>query len=571
MTRRGIAVSPCGTHHRLDGVPLYAERFDEVLGFHAPGLAAVRRSGEAWHIRDDGRPAYERRFLRTFGFYEGRAAAVLPDGSDLYARRFAWCGNFQDGRCAVREPGGTYLHIAPEGVPAYEARWRYAGDFRDGAAVVQSEDGKSTHIDPRGEPVHGIRFLDLDVYHKGLARARDGHGWMHIDISGHPVYTRRFAAVEPFYNGQARVERFDGGLEVIDETAARIVELRSALKSEFAALSDDLAGFWRTQAICTAIELGVIESLPATAAEVAWTCGLDPARTRRLLRALAELHLAVEAGGVWNLTARGEHLRAGDRLTLAGAARECGRFFPRMWEALSQALRSGAGWQAPDIFGEVAADPARATCHHRMLRSYALHDYGAVPAALDLRGDERVIDAGGGLGTLAALLAEACPDLSVTVLDRPEVVELGAREHGSDRVKFRAADLFDPWGVEGDAVVLARVLHDWDDAPALRLLQNAHRTLLPGGRLFVIEMILPEDDPAGALCDLHLLAVTGGRERTRSEYAALLDLAGFAIDSVRPLPTVPSVIVGEARRGSGSDGSDHGASDWPVSDAPGRP
>ena len=97
-----------------------------------------------------------------------------------------------------------------------------------------------------------------------------------------------------------------------------------------------------------------------------------------------------------------------------------------------------------------------------------------------------------------------------------------------------------------------------------RLLQNARRTLLPGGRLFVIEMILPEDDPAGALCDLHLLAVTGGRERTRSEYAALLDLAGFAIDSVRPLPTVPSVIFGEARRGSGSDGSDHGASDWPV-------
>ena len=254
MTWRDASVSRSGARHVRCGSPLYAGRFDEALSFHEPALAAVRRGNEAWHIRDDGSAAYERRFLRTFGFYEGRAVAVapdgwrhiLPDGSNLYARRFAWCGNFQDGRCAVREPGGTYLHIAPEGVPAYEARWRYAGDFRDGAAVVQSEDGKSTHIDPRGEPVHGIRFLDLDVYHKGHARARDGHGWMHVDVSGRPVYTRRFAAVEPFYNGQARVERFDGGLEVIDETGARIVELRSALKSEFAALSDDLAGFWRT-------------------------------------------------------------------------------------------------------------------------------------------------------------------------------------------------------------------------------------------------------------------------------------------------------------------------------------
>ena len=558
MTWRSIVVSPCGTHHRRDDVPLYAERFDEVLGFHAPGLAAVRRSGDAWHIRDDGRPAYQRRFLRTFGFYDGRAAVVapdgwrhiLPDGNDLYARRFAWCGNFQGGRCTVREPSGTYLHITPEGVPAYGVRWRYAGDFRDGAAVAQSDDGRSTHIDPRGEPIHGVRFLDLDVFHKGHARARDEAGWTHVDVAGRPLYGRRFAAAEPFYNGQARVERFDGGLEVIDETGARIVELRPARKSEFAVLSDDLTGFWRTQAIYTAVELGVIEALPATAAEVARACGLDPARTRRLLRALAALRLVADAGGEWSVTARGACLKAGHSWSLAGAAREYGRFFPRMWEALPQALRSGSDPRAPDVFGEVAADPARVVSHHRMLMSYALHDYGAVPAALDLRGDERVIDAGGGSGALAGLLAETYPEVAVTVLDRPEVVELGAREQRADRVSFRAADLFDPWGVEGDAVVLARVLHDWDDASALRLLHNARRALLPGGRLFVVEMILPEDDPAGALCDLHLLAVTGGRERTRSEYAALLDLAGFAFHGVRPLPTVPSVIVGDARRGS---------------------
>ena len=109
--------------------------------------------------------------------------------------------------------------------------------------MVQSDDGRSTHIDPHGTQVHGGRFLDLDVFHKGCARARDDDGWMHVDLAGHPLYRRRFAAVEPFYNGQARVERFDGGLEVIDETGARVVELRPARKSEFAALSDDLTGF----------------------------------------------------------------------------------------------------------------------------------------------------------------------------------------------------------------------------------------------------------------------------------------------------------------------------------------
>ena len=579
MTWRDTGVSPSGTHHVRGGAPLYAERFDEVLKFHEPGLAAVRRGGDAWHIRVDGAAAYVRRFRRTFGFYEGLAAAVSPDGwrhvrpdgTDLYAARFAWCGNFQGGRCTVREFGGTHLHLTPGGIPAYGARWRYAGDYRDGIAVVQSDDGRSTHIDRHGKPVHGGWFLDLDVFHKGCARARDEDGWMHVDLAGRPLYRRRFAAVEPFYNGQARVERFDGGLEVIDETGVRVVDLRPALGSEFAALSDDLTGFWRTQAICAAVELGVFEALPATAAGIAGTCGLEPTRAGRLLRALAELRLvAHEAGGrsehpgharpetgelhsvtdedgTWRATARGAFLAAAHPWTLADAAVEYARSFPKMWEALPRALRLDSGWRPPNVFAEVAADSARVTSHHRMLTSYALHDYAAVPVALDLRGDERVIDAGGGIGALAGLLVEAYPGLRVTVLDRPEVVERAARGRQADGVTFRPADLFGPWGVEGDAVILARVLHDWDDAPALHLLRHARRAVPSGGRLFVVEMMLPEGGSAGGLCDLHLLAVIGGRERTVSEYVALLDRAGFAFDGVRRLSALPSIVVGVAR------------------------
>ena len=138
-------VSPAGTHHVHNDIALYVQRFDEVLAFHEPGLAPVRKSGKAWHIRPDGSPAYDRRFSRTFGFYEGLSAVtaadgwwhIRPDGTDLYGARFDWCGNFQEGRCTARDRDGAYLHITPEGQPAYESRWRYAGDYRNGVAVVQ--------------------------------------------------------------------------------------------------------------------------------------------------------------------------------------------------------------------------------------------------------------------------------------------------------------------------------------------------------------------------------------------------------------------------------------------------
>lgn len=234
MNWREMFPSDDGTHHVHAEVPVYESRFDEVLKFHAPGLAPVRRGGEAWHIDPRGEAAYTRRFRRAFGFYEGLAAVegsdgwhhIVPSGADAYAARFAWCGNFQGGRVTVRARDGRYHHLLPNGTPCYAARWRYAGDYRDGIAVVQGDDGRSSHLDAAGALIHERWFLDLDVFHKGFARARDERGWTHVDRDGRPAYDRRFAMVEAFYNGQARVERSDGALEVIDERGRTLTALR---------------------------------------------------------------------------------------------------------------------------------------------------------------------------------------------------------------------------------------------------------------------------------------------------------------------------------------------------------
>ncbi|MFA7329435.1 MAG: methyltransferase [Candidatus Delongbacteria bacterium] len=555
MTWKTTSPAPDNTHHVRGSNPLYAERFDQVLAFHEPGLAPVRQGNEAWHICLDGKAAYQRRFQRTFGFYQGLAAVessdgwhhIRPDGANAYVSRFDWCGNFQCGHCAVREHSGRYFHVTPEGQPAYPARWRYAGDYRDGIAVVQADDGRSTHINTLGVLAHGVWFLDLDVFHKGYARARDEEGWTHVDARGCPGYARRFAAVEPFYNGQARVERFDGGLEVIDEAGQTIVELRPPLLSAFASVSRDLVGFWRTQAICAGVELGVFDALPRSAEDLACLLGLDAVRVRRLLLAFAELRLTIKVGEEWRTTERGEYLRVAHPLTLAGAAVEYGRYLSRLWEWLPSAMRADSEWRAPDIFSDVATDPRRSTIHHRMLASYALHDYEAVPAALGLCGDERVIDAGGGLGVLASLLVKTHPSLRVTVLDRPEVIEQAMRQERQHLLEFRSVNLFQPWDAEGDAVVMARVLHDWDDPQALRLLSQARGALSSGGRLFVVEMLVPEGGVAGSLCDLHLLMATGGRERTAKEYEALLEEAGFSFAGIRRIAALPSIIMGVAR------------------------
>lgn len=556
MNWRLLSVAPDCTHHvDSHGCSVYCERFDRVLKFHAPGLAPVRSGNEAWHITPEGAPAYDRRFKRTFGFYESRAAVagtdgwyhIEPDGRDLYPERYAWCGNFQESRATVRAFSGAYFHISADGQPLSSHQWGYAGDYRDAVAVVQAGDGRSTHINHNGELLHGNWFMDLDVFHKGLARARDGGGWTHVSLRGVPLYGRRFAAVEPFYNGQARVERWDGGLEIIDESGARVIELRPALRSEFAALSCDMVGFWRTQTIAAAVRLGVIEALPADASRVAERCRLRADGARRILRALGELHLVEEDQERWQLTPRGQFLLAGHPMTLADAALEYADALSKMWKDLPEALRAESTWSPCDIFAEVARQEHRRKGHHRMVQSYARHDYAKVPEVLGLRGNERLIDAGGGLGVLASLLCERHPELQITILERPEVIEQ-ARQDGPlpPNARWHPVDIFEPWQMEADVVLLSRVLHDWDDASAKRILSHARDALPTGGRLFVIEMLLSDQQVDGALCDLHLLMATGGQERSAGEFERLLLDSGFQLREVRRLPALPSILVGIA-------------------------
>jgi hypothetical protein len=554
------SVAPTATHHLCRGAPFYKARFAEVLSFHLPGIAAVRDESGAFHIRLDGTPLYPQRYRRTFGFYEGRAAVLDDEGAHhidesgkaLSDARFAWCGNFQGGRCAVRSFDGLYFHLTPAGEPAYAARWRYAGDFREGVAVVQAESGLHHHIDESGRTRGAGEWLDLDVFHKGFARARDKDGWFHLRRDGTPAYQRRFAAIEPFYNGQARCESFDGSLTVIDEDGQTIITLREPLRSPFASLSGDLVGFWRTQTAAAAVELRVPDCLPGSTESVARAAGLPSSSTLRLLRALGEMGIVEGAPEeCWRLTAKGEPLRSDHPRSLGHAALEYAGVMSERWRHLAEGLKQGADWRPPDFFDQVADSPDLGAAHHRTLASYASQDYGPVAAAISLDGARRVVDAGGGRGVLLRLLLKREPTLRGILLDRPDVVcqrELPAEIDA--RIERRAASFFDPWGLdrEGgcDRVVLARILHDWQDVDAVRILRRARESLAPGGLLYVAEMVMEEGSNAGALCDLHLLAVTGGRERTAQEYRALLARAGFRLRRIQALRSVVSLIEAEA-------------------------
>ena len=555
------SVSQDATHHLAgDGRPAYEARFLEVLKFHAPGLAPVLDGSGAFHITPDGMPAYESRHVRTFGFYEGRAAVhsadgwfhVLPDGSPLYSERYAWCGNFQEGSCTVRGSDGRYFHVTEDGTPAYEERYRYVGDYKDGYAVVQGDDGRHSHVYPSGALLHGRWFLDLDVFHKNYARARDEQGWHHVDVHGHPLYQRRYRNVEPFYNGQARVEGLDGSLSVIAESGETLVELREPLRTPLEELSGDMVGMWRTQTIRAAVELGVFEVLPASAQHIERSLELANSVGLRLMRALTELGLVrPDAKGVYHATDKGSLLQRSHPHSLADAASLWGGETYAAWADAGYSIRTGNSafrkLYGQNLFELLKDRPEQLQSSHRAFASYARHDYQDLAVACDFGTHNHILDAGGGTGELAFALLRANPKLTATVMDLPEVVHLAKPPDDiKSRCRFVPGDLFNEWPVRSDAVVLARVLHDWPDEDAERILSRAREAMPTDGTLYVVEMVLDGTTGAGGLLDLNMLIVAGGAERTEEQFRQLLAKTGFELTETLPTRSVSSVIRARA-------------------------
>jgi len=112
------------------------------------------------------------------------------------------------------------------------------------------------------------------------------------------------------------------------------------------------------------------------------------------------------------------------------------------------------------------------------------------------------------------------------------------------RCEFVAGSFFDNVPPDGDAYLLSRVLHDWDDDQAAAILSNCRRAMRADARLLVIERIVPPGDEPheSKFMDLNMLVIAGGRERSEPEYRALLERSGLQLDTVIDTGTAVSVL-----------------------------
>ncbi|HYW73768.1 MAG TPA: methyltransferase, partial [Pyrinomonadaceae bacterium] len=90
------------------------------------------------------------------------------------------------------------------------------------------------------------------------------------------------------------------------------------------------------------------------------------------------------------------------------------------------------------------------------------------------------------------------------------------------------------------------IIHDWNDEQSVAILRNCHRALPDDGKLILVEAVVPETSEPhfSKFIDLNMLVMTGGRERTETEFRKLYEDAGFKVTRIVPTEMPFSVIEG---------------------------
>jgi hypothetical protein len=331
---------------------------------------------------------------------------------------------------------------------------------------------------------------------------------------------------------------------------------RVPTKEDFDWLYSEMTGFMRTQILAVAASLRLAEHLQdrgRTAEDFAAFSGIEPSMAFRFLRACTKIGLtACDDGRTFKSSSRLQALleaTLGSQRNKAMVLGTRGQYL--IWSEFLTAVQTNQAQAeralgAP-IFDYYANHPDEVAIFRATMQDVSKGVASETAGLLDTSAYSIAVDVGGADGALVHSLMQHNPRLHGIVLDRPEAAAAAAaaaKARGlADRTQTIGGDFFKAVP-EGDLYLLRFILHDWNDADAIRILDNCRRAMKPNACLVVIEAFFAEPgepippnmiDTQVPLFDLHLMLAVNGKERTVAEYGVLFDEVGLRLIKTTPL------------------------------------
>ncbi|GAC1357393.1 MAG: methyltransferase [Ktedonobacteraceae bacterium] len=319
-----------------------------------------------------------------------------------------------------------------------------------------------------------------------------------------------------------------------------------------------IQGFEVTQCIYVAAKLGIADLLkdgPHSSEELAQATGTHAPSLYRVLRLLTAVDLLTEGEAhSFALTPLGTYLQT----DVSGSMRSTALLYGDQvfWQAWGDVLYSVETGESAcqhtfglTIFDYNAQHPETSALFNQLMTDLTASVAPTVAAAYDFSATQTLVDVGGGHGQMLASILQAYPTLQGVLFDLPHVVKgappLLEAAGIAGRCEVLGGDAFIAVPADHETYLLSRVIHDWDDERAFAILTRCHQAMKPHGKVLLVERVILTGSTPELLVlesDVRMLVVPGGKERTDTEYRALLTAVGFELTQIIPVQTPYNII-----------------------------
>jgi SAM-dependent methyltransferase len=321
-----------------------------------------------------------------------------------------------------------------------------------------------------------------------------------------------------------------------------------------------ISGTWLSQLIYAAAKLGIADLLKdeqKSIEELASSTGTHAHSLYRTMRALANYGIFKEIKPkFFTTTPLAETLQSKVPGSMRNMAITCGEeYYYQPFGKILYTLQTGQPafhhFHGMDLFEYLTQHPDNAKCFDEAMTEYVSQIHTSFASIYDFSGVNKIVDVGGGHGTLMKSILKANLTVTGVLFDRPSVVE-GARKSIeaaglSERCEIVGGDFFESVPSGGDVYILSSVIHGRNNEDSARIFRNCHRAMVDNGKLLLGEVVIPkENEPFfGKIQDINLMiAAEGGGERTKEEFQKLFEMSGFKLTRIIPTQSLGSIVEG---------------------------
>lgn len=213
------------------------------------------------------------------------------------------------------------------------------------------------------------------------------------------------------------------------------------------------------------------------------------------------------------------------------------------WQNMDFTLKTGQSTfenlYGMNFFDFIALNEQKSSIYQKALSEYARDDYKKIAQIHDFSRHKKIVDVGGGLGTLLMYIKNKFEQIECIVFDREEVIKI-ADDTLKTKIHFMGGDFFQSIP-QADGIFLSKILHDWDDEHAFKILQNCYNSLENNGYLYVIE--IDAGSVSVPLLNLNMAIICKSYERSLSQYVNLLKKANFIFCEAKKINELYTLII----------------------------